>query len=157
MNFTFEALQASKQALFRLKRIMYEEYKNAKGTVNESYRAKFHAAINDDLDTPKAIALIWEIIKDSTLTPGDKIATIREIDTVLDIGLSDAPEDAIHELGIIEEADVPDEIQKLLDERQIARTTHNWPEADRLREVINFKGYTVEDTPQGQKISKSEA
>ena len=51
--------------------------------------------------------------------------------------------------------EVPSEIQELLEKRDIARTTHNWPEADLLREAINLKGYVVEDTPQGQKISKS--
>jgi cysteinyl-tRNA synthetase len=155
MNFTFEALGASKQALFRLKRFIFEECKNAEGAVNEDYRKRFHTAINDDLDTPKAIALMWEVVKDPVLSPADKVATLREIDSVLDVGLSDDPSDVSRELGIVAKDDVPDDIQELLSQREIARATNNWDESDHIREALNMRGYTVEDTPSGQKISKS--
>ncbi len=156
INFTFEALEASKQALFRLKRYVFEEYKNAAGEINEEYRKKFHAAINDDLDTPKAIALMWEIVKDSSLSPGDKVATLKEIDSVLDLGLSDDPDEVVRELGIIEPDEVPEEIQALLDQREAARMVQNWDEADRIREAINFKGYSLEDTATGPRVSKAQ-
>ncbi|MCR4285613.1 MAG: cysteine--tRNA ligase [Candidatus Kaiserbacteria bacterium] len=156
MNFTFEALDASKQALFKLKRFVFEESKNVKeGNVNETYRARFHTAINDDLDTPRAIALMWEVTKDASLTLADRVATLKEMDSVLDLGLNDEAGDVVRELGVIAKDDIPDEIQELLDKRQIARATHNWSEADYLREAINLKGYAIEDTPTGQKISKS--
>lgn len=154
MNFTFEALSASKQALFRLKRFIYEDCKNETGEVSESYRERFHTFINDDLDTPKAIALMWELIKDADITNKDKVATLREFDTIFDIGLSDEKDDVVRELGIVAPNEVPDDIQELIDKREIARATRNWEEADRIREAINLKGYTIEDTPQGQKISK---
>lgn len=155
MNFTFEALTASKQALFRLKRFVFEEAKNIPGVINESYRAKFHEAINDDLDTPRAIALMWEMLKDSSLSNPDKVSTLKEFDSVLDIGLSDNPSEVVRELGIVSKNEIPDEIAELLEKREIARITHNWSEADLLRDAINLKGYTVEDTPQGQKISRA--
>lgn len=156
VNFTFEALDASKQALFRLKRFIVEECKNAQGgVVDPGYQKKFHEAINDDLDTPRAIALMWEIVKDSSLSPADKVATLKEIDSVLDIGLSDELDDMVRELGIVAPENIPEEIQELLSKREIARATHNWDESDHIREALNLKGYTVEDTPQGQKISKS--
>ncbi len=153
-NFTFEALKASRQALFRLKRFMFESVKHANGTVNAEYQKKFHEAINDDLDTPKAVALMWELLKDDTLSVADKVATLKEMDEVLDIGLSDEQDDIVRELGIVANDEVPADIQELLDLRHIARTTHNWSESDRLREAINLKGYTVEDSSQGQRISK---
>lgn len=156
MNFTFEALDASKQALFKLKRFVFEESKNVKeGTVNETYRTRFHTAINDDLDTPRAIALMWEVTKDASLTLADRVATLKEMDSVLDLGLNDEAGDVVRELGVIAKDDIPDEIQELLDKRQLARATHNWGEADYLREAINLRGYAIEDTPTGQKISKS--
>ena len=154
MNFTFEALEASKQALFRLKRFVFEECKNISGTVNEDYRAKFHVAMNDDLDTPRAVALMWEIVKDQTLSQPDKVATLKEIDSILDLGLNDERSDIVRELGIIAKDDIPDELQELLEKRDIARATRNWDESDHIREAINLMGYTVEDTPQGQKISR---
>lgn len=156
MNFTFEALDASKQAIFRLKRFVFEECRGVSaGSVNETYRTRFHTAINDDLDTPRAIALMWEVTKDASLTLADKVATLKEMDSVLDLGLNDEAGDVVRELGVIAKDDIPDEIQELLDKRQLARATHNWSEADYLREAINLKGYAIEDTPTGQKISKS--
>ncbi len=155
MNFTFEALQGSKQALFRLRRFVFEECKNISGTVNEAYRTKFHTAINDDLDTPRAIALMWEIVKDASLSPQDKVATLKEIDSVLDIGLSDELDDVVRELGVIKDEDIPADILELLEKRDLARATNNWDESDHIRAALNLKGYTVEDTPQGQKISKA--
>ncbi len=154
INFTFEALNGSKQALFRLKRFVYEECKNISGKPNQEYIEKFITIINDDLDTPRALALMWEIIKDATLKNDEKVATLKEIDSVLDIGLSDDKDTAIRELGIITSETLPLEIQKLIDERELARNIHNWDEADRLRQTLNFKGYIVEDTPSGQRISK---
>ena len=156
MNFTFEALDASKQALFKLKRFVFEECKNVKdGNVNETYRTRFHTTINDDLDTPRAVALMWEVTKDASLSLADRVATLKEMDSVLDLGLNDEAGDVVRELGVIAKDDIPDEIQELIDKRQLARATHNWSEADYLREAINLKGYAIEDTPTGQKISKS--
>ena len=153
-NFTFEALKASKQALFRLKRFIIESGKQKQGTIDPTYQEKFHLAINDDLDTPKTIALMWELMKDEKVSVADKVATLKEMDSVLDIGLSDERDEMVRELGIVSQNEIPEEIQTLLDQRHLARTTQNWSESDRLREAINLKGYLVEDTPQGQKISK---
>lgn len=154
VNFTTEALQGSKQALFKLKRFVFEECKNEEGTVNSEYQKKFHIAINDDIDTPRAVALMWEIMKDASLSNPDKVATLKEIDSVLDIGLSDEPSDVIRSLGVIEDEDIPEKVHEILEKRALARTTQNWDEADRLREKLNLMGYTVDDGPEGQKISK---
>ena len=154
MNFTMEALESSKQALFRLKRFVFNEHGTA-GTVNETYRAQFHTAINDDLDTPRAIAVMWELMKDASVSDADKVATLRNFDTVLDIGLSDAPSDVRRELGIMNDEEVPPEVHALLASRAASREAKNWTEADAIRQEINLKGYTVEDTPQGQRITKN--
>jgi cysteinyl-tRNA synthetase len=155
MNFTFEALEASKQALFRLKRFVFEECKNKGDHADQTYMEQFTKVMNDDIDTPKALALMWEVVKDATLTKEVKVGTLREMDAVLDIGLSDDPSLVTRELGIVSTAELPEEIQELIDARELARTVHNWDESDRLREALNFKGYIVEDTPQGQRICKA--
>jgi cysteinyl-tRNA synthetase len=154
-NFSFEALDGAKQALFRLKRYLVEEYRDAEGSVSELYRGRFMEAIADDLNTPKAVALLWELVKDAQVPPGDKAATLRSFDEVLGIGLTDERDDVVRELGIVRPEELPVDIQELLDKRDLARTTHNWEEADRIREALNLKGYVVEDTPQGQRISKT--
>jgi cysteinyl-tRNA synthetase len=155
MNFTFEALEASKQALFRLKRFVFEECKNKGDSVDETYMKRFTTVMNDDLDTPKAIALMWEVVKDASLSKEVKVGTLKEMDAVLDIGLGDDPSEVTRELGIVTTAELSSEIQELIDARELARSVHNWDESDRLREALNFKGYIVEDTPQGQRISKA--
>lgn len=154
MNFTFDALGGAQQALFRLKRFIFEECKNESGEVHTAYIQKFLAAVCDDLDTPKAIALMWEMVKDKSLIPKDKVATLREFDKILGIGLSDEPDTAARSLGVIESEDIPEEVQALLEAREAARKNKDFAEADRLREAINLKGYGVEDTPSGARISK---
>lgn len=153
MNFTLEALESSKQALFRLKRFVFSEH-GVSGAVNERYQKEFHTAINDDIDTPRAIAIMWELMKDETVTDRNKVATLREFDKVLDIGLSDEPSEVRRELGIMKDEEIPKEVQELMEARTTARVEKNWTEADRIREAINLMGYTVEDTPDGQRITK---
>lgn len=155
-NFSFEALDGAKQALFRIKRYIVEEWKHAQGgKTHPEYTERFRAAIADDLDTPKAIATMWELIKDASVSKEDKIATLKHFDTVLGIGLRDEPDDVVRELGIVRDDEIPAEIQELIEQRNLARVGRNWDEADRIREVLNLKGYVIEDTPQGQRVSKS--
>ena len=155
INFSFEALKGAKAALFRLKRHVYEEYKNQAIHSDKAYVERFTAAINDDLDTPKALALAWEVVKDTTLDIGTKCATLKKFDSVLQIGLGDTLDDANFKLGVVAEADIPADIEQLINDREAARIARNWDESDRLRALLNFKGYAVEDTPNGPKISKS--
>ena len=154
VDFTFEALAGAKQAHSRLLRLVYSDLKDVKPEqVSEHYELNLMAAMGDDLDTPKAIALLWELIKDENLEPGVKLATLHHFNSLLGLGLDRPAEAGIAELGYIGEEDMPLEIQQLLDEREAARIAQNWPEADRLREAIQFKGYEIEDTDEGPKLS----
>ena len=155
LNFSFESLQSAKQALFRLKRHVYEDYKNTGTRSDATYLERFTAALNNDMDTPKCLALVWELVKDDTLDTGTKCATLKQFDNVLQIGLSDTLDDALFKLGVVPEADVPLDIQTLINDREAARIARNWDESDRLRAQLNFQGYAIEDTPAGPKISKS--
>ncbi|MFM2423838.1 MAG: hypothetical protein RLZZ70_225 [Candidatus Parcubacteria bacterium] len=153
-NFSFEALRGAKQALFRLKRYIYEEYQNTPTEPDQTYLAKFHEHINNDLDTPQAVALLFLIAKDDTLAPGVKCATMQAMDVVLDIGLRDTRDSGLAAIGVIQNVTLPVTIQALLDARDSARQNRDWSESDRLRMELNIAGYTVEDTPQGTKVSK---
>jgi cysteinyl-tRNA synthetase len=95
------------------------------------------------------------MIKDSTLDNKVKCGTLMSMDEVLDIGLSDDPSDGIRSLGVIASDELPTEIHELLDRREVARIAHNWIEADTMRDAISLKGYTIEDTPQGPKLTKA--
>jgi cysteinyl-tRNA synthetase len=154
LNFSFESLKSAKQALFRLKRHIYEDYKNISGKPSADYIKRFHAAINDDLNTPKAIALMWELVKDDTIENSAKCATLKHFDKVLAVGLSDDIDDALFKLGVVSVNDIPEDIQNLISEREAARIAQNWTESDRLRALINHNGYTIEDGADGPKVSK---
>jgi cysteinyl-tRNA synthetase len=154
VNFSFDALKGAKQALYRLKRHMYEEYRGVKPVVDESILDRASAHLGNDLDTPAVLALAWEVVKDASLPQGTKYGTLLAIDSLLDLGLGDDPEEGARSLGIIAKDELPADIQKLVDDREAARIARNWPQADYLREALNFKGYSVEDTPHGPKVTK---
>ncbi len=156
INFTFEALSSAKQALFRLRRYMYEDYKQKAGSPDQEYVAQFRTLIANDLDTPGAIALLWQVTKDTTLDNPTKCATIHVMDSILDVGLRADLAEGMKTLGVLEKSAIPEEIQKLVELREVARITRNWPEADNIRQALNLKGYAVEDTPHGPKITKVE-
>lgn len=153
-NFSWEALSGAKQALFRLKRHMYEEYRQKASVPDASYMERFEAHLANDLDTPGAIALLWDMVKDSKLDNKVKCATLMAMDEVLDIGLSENVSDGVRSLGVIANNDLPAEIQELIDRREVARIARNWAEADILRDALSLKGYTIEDSPNGPKVSK---
>lgn len=154
-NFTYEALSGAKTALMKLKRFVYEDCVDERGEIDPNYQQRFVNAINDDLDTPKAIALLWELIKDDSIEPDNKRATVIEFDSVLGLGLSLPIEDGKAALGHIAQADIPKDIQTLIDSREAARVAQNWDEADKAREALRLKGYSIEDTPEGPKVSRN--
>ena len=157
INFTFEALTAAKQALYRLKRHMYEDYSQTESAPPDpATMTAFTAAINDDLDTPKAVALLWDTVHSPTLSPGSKRATIQHMDTVLQIGLSEQAASGARSIGVVSASDIPETVQQLLTEREAARNNRNWEAADQLREAINLHGYTVEDTADGPKLTATQ-
>jgi cysteinyl-tRNA synthetase len=154
VNFSFEALSASKQALTRLKKMLFSDWKDSKGKINLDYQQRFLNAINNDLDTAKAISLIWDMLKDETLTEGEKKTTIIDFDAVLGIGLSRDRDEILKELGFLAPEAIPEDIKALMEEREAARLIRNWEEADRLRDALQVKGYIVEDTKDGPKLTR---
>ncbi len=157
MNFTFEALDGAQTAHFRLKRFMYEELAGQNGGIlDASYQQKFIERLNDDLDSPGALAVVWELVKDKDVSPKDKRATIRAFDETLALGLSeDKKSDMARSLGILALESLSSELQTLLRDRERARHEKRWDDADSLRQEINLKGYLVEDSPTGTKITKA--
>ncbi|MCD5381409.1 MAG: class I tRNA ligase family protein, partial [Candidatus Pacebacteria bacterium] len=155
VNFSWEALSASKQAVFRLKRYMYEEFKQDASAPSEKYLEKFDDRLADDLDTPGAIAVLWDMVKDSKLDGKTKCGTLLSMDDILDIGLSEDIHEGVRSLGVVGTDELPKEIQELIDGREAARVAQNWAEADILRDALKLKGYDLDDTPNGPKVTKS--
>lgn len=145
LNFTWDSLEAAKISLARLK----EGYKRqALGTddidesVIEEYKVKFNEAINDDLNMPQAMSVVWEVIKNPKKAV--KLAELlRKFDEVLGLKIDEE-----------EKLELSEEIQKIVDERKMARENKEWKKSDELRDLLNEKGYIIKDSKDGMTISK---
>jgi len=94
------------------------------------------------------------MLKDDKLDNKTKCGTLMSMDEILDIGLSDNLLEGVQSLGVVSVDDLPTAVQDLIDQREVARIARNWIEADTLRDAIKLKGYTLEDTNYGPKVTK---
>jgi len=153
-NFTWEALEAAQNAFLKLRRFIDVE---GEGKVAEEWQKKIREHFNDDLDTPGALATMWDMTKDSTLAREDVKATILDADKVFGLGLA-APDPRAKELAeksfgaLVAASDLPEKIMKLVDERENARADKNWTKADELRTSIEKEGYTIKDGAGAPKV-----
>lgn len=142
MNFTWEAVGAAKVARERLLKIFNDL--PVGGSVATAYQQKFAVALNDDLNTPAAIAVLWDMVKDETVPPAAKRATILDMEQVLALGLM-----APRTFSKVTVSQIPENVQTLVEEREAARTAGDYARADELRASIMSEGCTVDDTPSG--------
>ena len=149
LNFTFEGVKSYQKALERL-RNGYEKHLESRFTVEENkiqeYENKFEEAINDDLNLPLAMSIIWEVIREETKSI-QYAKLIEKFDEVLGLDLKNYKK-------YQEKIDIPDEVKKLLEKRNIARLEKNWQESDNLRDQIKKFGYNVKDTADGVQLEK---
>ncbi len=85
VNFTWEALEAANNAFEKLKRFVGPL--SALGEVSEEYKKQFAQKLENDLNTPQAVAVLWTLVKDKDVSPEDKLATLLDFDKVLGLGL----------------------------------------------------------------------
>jgi cysteinyl-tRNA synthetase len=159
LNFSFTALEASQTALKRMHRMFAEELATApRGKKDPAYTQRFMEILNRDLDTPRALALVFEVLKDTNLTKRAKRATLLFFDKVLSIGLTEiAKNDQTAQSLTVTHLDretLPQEIRLLVDEREDARTHKDWQRADSLRKTLSDQGYHIEDRPDGPLLTR---
>lgn len=147
MNFSWDALRASQTALFKIVDHFSRFKPKNDGKINDEYAQNFKEFINDDLDTPQAIALAWKLIRDEKVADSDKITTLLNFDKVLGFNLEKLKEEFAESVKII-----PEEIKLLAEDREKARKDKNFKKSDELRKIINEKGYDIKDTDVGYKI-----
>lgn len=147
INFTFEAMDAAKVALNRLR----EGYlKHAEGTEDVSdelikeYEDRFLEAINDDLNMPVAMSVVWDVIKNPIKSKKLQNLLLK-FDEVLGLDLKNYQK---------QENVLPKEISDLIAQRNEARSNKNWAESDRIRDILIEKGYTVKDSKEGTIVEK---
>ncbi len=150
MNFTWESAQAANLALKNLRdqvialknqqdRTSLSEEKLAK---NDEYKNKFYEALSNDLQTPQALAVVWEVLK-SNIPSTDKLDLLYDFDQVLGLGLSE-----------VKTEELPPHIFDLQKKINEARKQKDFELSDKLRKEIQDQGYKVEDTPTGTVVKK---
>ena len=150
LNFTFESLEASQTAYRRLLSLLGAHKKSTQNTdtcVLDKYKAEFLEAINDDINIPLAMGVLWTMVKEKPSK--DIFALALEFDKVLGLNLKDAKEEEKKEETAI---DVPDDIKAIAEERWEARKNKDWAKSDELRAVLAQKGYVVVDSKEGYTI-----
>ncbi|OGG45539.1 cysteine--tRNA ligase [Candidatus Kaiserbacteria bacterium RIFCSPHIGHO2_01_FULL_50_13] len=155
-NFTWEALEAAQNALQHLVRALKTQKTDTHGAPPVAYTKRFHERINDDLDTPGALAVMWEMVKDTTLKVEDVLAGLYDMDRVLGLGLKNADKTFASSM-LAEEitlTELPENVRKLVAEREGARAIKNWQKADDLRAQIEAAGYSIKDTDTSPQIFK---
>ena len=159
-NFTWEALEASQKALVRLNEKMESVRQEADSPAPAAFVASFDERMNHDLDTPGALALVWETLKDDGLSPSEVKAILGHVDAAFGLGLTKPDEKMASILSASVEVaneDLPEDVRALIDERESARSEKSWARADELRSEIEKLGFSVEDSSEGVKIRRQQS
>ena len=151
LNFAFSALEDARRALERIDRCVDALAARANDEPAPAFAQEaldaFTAAVNDDLNTPKAFAALFDLVRQVNASGTCSKAVLdvfRKMDSVLGVVF----------FGKAEKTEVPAEVQALLDARAAARAAKNWAESDRLRDEIAAAGWFVKDSKDGQTVTK---
>jgi cysteinyl-tRNA synthetase len=142
MSFSWDAMDAAQTGLDRLRRNVFEL--GAAGTPDAASLARFRDALNDDLQFPKARALVSETLR-APLDDATKKATLLAFDRSTGLGLAD---------WVPKVESIPADVEALAKDRWAARQAKNWAESDRLRDAIAARGYAIEDAAGSYRVVK---
>lgn len=148
LNFTWEALESSQNALNKL-REGYQKHSEGNKVIDESiienYKNRFLEAINDDLNMPVAMSVVWDVVKNPEKSK-QLAKLLLEFDKVLGVNIEKSEDK--------KEIELPQEIQDLLEQRKQARENKDWDLSDKIRDELKENGYIVKDTKEGMTIEK---
>ncbi|MEK7592907.1 MAG: cysteine--tRNA ligase [Patescibacteria group bacterium] len=153
LNFTWTGLEAASRGLEELRSFMRSAKNNA-GKRNElsnekllkidTFRKKFTDALENDLNMPQALAVVYETIK-SNIPITDKYDLLLEFDEVLGLDLQHVKQ---------KDVSIPVEISELLKKREEYRKAKDFKMSDDVRKEIENRGYEINDTPAGSVVIK---
>lgn len=142
LNFTWESLQSAQNALNNLRGLVRDWEEPKIGCAQ--YEQDFTEAINNDLNTPQAMAVMWELVKSDYPTSA-KAQSLLKFDRVLGLKLDEY-------LG--KPLEVPSDVMELVEERERVRKSGHFKQSDALRHEVRKLGFEIEDTPTGPKVKK---
>ena len=137
LNFTWKSLEAAQNALNNL-RSEVSSWDEPKIGCSE-YESNFKEAVNNDLDIPKALSVMWETVKSNYPTSARR-QSILVMDKVLGLGLDK-----------LKRAELPKGAKELIEKREELRKKGDFSQSDKMRKELALVGVYVEDTPQGPK------
>lgn len=157
LNFTWEALESAQNAIRNLK-LKIQKLKSIsesdlqRGQIGcAGYENDFLEAVNSDLNMPQALAVLWKLVDDPEMPARAILTSLMRFDKVLGLRL-----DSLTEIGgTLQVSDLPEDIRKLIDEREQLRSEKKFSQADKVREKLEKKGYNLKDTPDGVKLYKN--
>ena len=149
INFTWDGLKASSVGYRKLRSILREHKNSEEKTdvaVLNKYREDFLNAVNDDLNTPLALGILWGMVRDNKKSV-DIYNLACEFDKALGLSLDEVIE--------VEEnpVSIPQNVKDLCEQRLVARQSKNWAESDRLRDKITELGFMIKDTKDGYEVT----
>lgn len=150
INFTWDVMDANAKALEKL-REGYQKHLQGKEDVEDevvtNFEEKFHKAINDDLNMPLAMSVVWDVVKYPKKSI--KLAELlKKFDGVMALSIDKEIKKKDYE--------IPEEIIKIAKEREEARKNKDWAKSDELRDLISKKGFLIKDSQNGYKIEKKD-
>jgi len=146
LNFTWESLEAAERALDTLRKhvLAWKKSKSKKKSDKEkieSYEKEFLKAVNDDLNTPIALSVVWKLARDKDLTSPDKLKLVLKFDEVLGLRLKDSEPT---------KKKISNEIKELIKKREEFRKAGKYQESDEIRKRLDKEfGVLIEDTTDG--------
>ena len=158
LNFTWDAVKSANNTLLKLKE-QIAEHKGIKNHIDEKiikeYEEKFSNAINEDMNMPVAISVIFDIAKNKEKS-NDYFELIKKFDKVLSLDLTKLEEKTLisENEAEVDISTLPVEIAEILEKRKKAREEKDFSLSDKLRDELKEKGYLVIDSKDGQKVKK---
>jgi cysteinyl-tRNA synthetase len=147
MSFSYESLSGAQNALNGIYKSLSSATKV--GEISLNHAEQFVSALSDDLDTPKGVSILFEVIN-SKLSADDKYATALYFDQFLGINI----ENEINNLKNETPVDIPISVANLVQEREFARNKKDFERADLLRDEISKLGFSIEDKEGGPLVRK---
>lgn len=145
LNFAFSALDDARKSLARIDACVEKATKGEAPDWAKAHLEDFSAAVNDDLNIPRAFAALFALVREANAKgAAGTLGIFQRMDKVLGVIF----------FGKTEKAEIPAEIQALLDKRAEARKARDWAQSDKLRDEIAALGWQVKDSKEGQTCTK---